>query len=1186
MRQFKSLADAGVLTQATEDLALCLTERFWHAVPGTPLEGRAVFVKSIHGGGGRGTVKVANVSREGATDPVLSAIRRCMMETGRTDGIYAEVALDLAGASLYQLEMEVDGGMVVDGGRLVYFNSRNQKMIELGFSEEELVKFLPADVYKQCMHSTKKIAEFSKYEGRGTNEILIAKMANGQWKIYCSEFNKRIQVEHKALSALKRYKDSGEYFNTVADQVMRACGYRPPDYRVDLAPSGDNAIAHIRLIAPNITPAGDISFPPGVDVDGVMLGTGFSALVHTGKLQADTDAQFGCSIIAKPTWDSLVKACQEFSLSTVIQGENISRDYMHFLQQFFHHPKVADLSLGCNRTFDVLKLGVQFEESRMVRINQFLTNGVARCIVNGYRPDEGVKNRQYPTKEQLQRFTELRYELFMTKMAKGENTPFLSYLDHLDEKRYYSDLRRTIGRRGGAMVSVFPRDVQQEGSGSESHLITFVCRMLMERYGLDAGFIGYEMGGAQFQTAEMNLISSSRVLAAGLLSNAPTFSLTRSHWMNGLEKLSREEIQYVLEATADIVRRRFHLEKFDRTDGKVTPLPYFPYNFHAGNVEGQDEVTGLMLDVGFTPVPNFVWDPRFTQEHLTQWVTRQLNLWKSKGRKLEMLRIKNAGQTEHWTARNVWAYVDTIRRVYRQFYAKQENRAVGNGGDGSKNRSHNPAFSHVLYEVDENEPIIQIHNHNFNGLASHVGAELFKLAQSNGYRYLVVDTAPPGMTHNNALVVSKSLDMTPEERQALHKYNEGAHIIWELTERFRDFPLLRIDPYTIWAGGTGSSDITAAAKQGIPRHEIEDAKRLGAQISGLGGIVTPYSQWSMVIGYAAFKAGLKTFDAFLKHVEGGGIIPLPPNIIQGLDRWETLLARPPHVVRLLENFRSTQPNDLLPGGGGGEGEAEAKKQEDLENNTKKKNKTTTPTTTQGGESGATSSTTTTTTTTTRQQTDTNTEHDDPLFVRRAKEALQQVGPAIPLSRDNISRFISYGNFGVKCIKAEYEGNSNDWLLRYPEMAYGKASDTEVGKVFAVLGVPVTLMGIERDTDTAGVTVTFKVEGHLTRARTTDRFRAAQLDRIIEKAQHTADVNNPLHVGAFMPGLVENVRVKLGQKIRAGDILYSINSMKMVMNYQATKEQDGKTVATIYVSQGEELNFKPQDPPPLVIQLAD
>jgi pyruvate carboxylase len=81
----------------------------------------------------------------------------------------------------------------------------------------------------------------------------------------------------------------------------------------------------------------------------------------------------------------------------------------------------------------------------------------------------------------------------------------------------------------------------------------------------------------------------------------------------------------------------------------------------------------------------------------------------------------------------------------------------------------------------------------------------------------------------------------------------------------------------------------------------------------------------------------------------------------------------------------------------------------------------------------------------------------------------------------------------------------------------------------------------------------------------------------------ADPKNVNHVALFMPGVIQSVDVKIGQKIQKGDVLYSINSMKMVTAFKASEQHEGKIVEHIYVSAGMELQIS-ADGTPLVIAL--
>ena len=71
-------------------------------------------IKSIHGGGGKGTAHLDNPA-----DPaqVRAAVEKVLNEMHRADGIYFEKKVNTKGdGRFYQLELEVDGDVVADGG--------------------------------------------------------------------------------------------------------------------------------------------------------------------------------------------------------------------------------------------------------------------------------------------------------------------------------------------------------------------------------------------------------------------------------------------------------------------------------------------------------------------------------------------------------------------------------------------------------------------------------------------------------------------------------------------------------------------------------------------------------------------------------------------------------------------------------------------------------------------------------------------------------------------------------------------------------------------------------------------------------------------------------------------------------------------------------------------------------------
>ncbi len=74
----------------------------------------------------------------------------------------------------------------------------------------------------------------------------------------------------------------------------------------------------------------------------------------------------------------------------------------------------------------------------------------------------------------------------------------------------------------------------------------------------------------------------------------------------------------------------------------------------------------------------------------------------------------------------------------------------------------------------------------------------------------------------------------------------------------------------------------------------------------------------------------------------------------------------------------------------------------------------------------------------------------------------------------------------------------------------------------------------------------------------------------EKKHPKADPANPKHVAAPMPGMVSTIAVKEGQDVRAGDVLCTLEAMKMETAIHA--EADGK-VARILVHPGQQVDAK-------------
>ncbi|WP_373051348.1 biotin/lipoyl-containing protein, partial [Thalassovita aquimarina] len=64
--------------------------------------------------------------------------------------------------------------------------------------------------------------------------------------------------------------------------------------------------------------------------------------------------------------------------------------------------------------------------------------------------------------------------------------------------------------------------------------------------------------------------------------------------------------------------------------------------------------------------------------------------------------------------------------------------------------------------------------------------------------------------------------------------------------------------------------------------------------------------------------------------------------------------------------------------------------------------------------------------------------------------------------------------------------------------------------------------------------------------------------------------NPNHIGAPMPGSVASVAVKAGQSVNAGDLLLTIEAMKMETGIHAERDA---TVKAVHVQPGGQIDAK-------------
>lgn len=112
---------------------------------------------------------------------------------------------------------------------------------------------------------------------------------------------------------------------------------------------------------------------------------------------------------------------------------------------------------------------------------------------------------------------------------------------------------------------------------------------------------------------------------------------------------------------------------------------------------------------------------------------------------------------------------------------------------------------------------------------------------------------------------------------------------------------------------------------------------------------------------------------------------------------------------------------------------------------------------------------------------------------------------------------------------------------------------------------IRLQAVGETTEEGDARVFFELNGQPRTIRVPNRSAAALTQR-----RPKAEAGNPLHIGAPMPGVVATVAAQAGKPVRAGDLLLTIEAMKMETGIHA--DRDG-TVKTVHVQPGAQIDAK-------------
>ncbi|MEO1745774.1 MAG: biotin/lipoyl-containing protein, partial [Pseudomonadota bacterium] len=172
----------------------------------------------------------------------------------------------------------------------------------------------------------------------------------------------------------------------------------------------------------------------------------------------------------------------------------------------------------------------------------------------------------------------------------------------------------------------------------------------------------------------------------------------------------------------------------------------------------------------------------------------------------------------------------------------------------------------------------------------------------------------------------------------------------------------------------------------------------------------------------------------------------------------------------------------------------------------------------------------------------------------------------PVSKQELASYLMYPKvFTDFALTQEKYGPVS--TLPTPIYFYGmKQGDEVYAEIERGKTLVIQCLAIGEPDEQGMVTVFFELNGAPRRIKVPDRAHGASAAASRAKAEE----GNANHVGAPMPGVISTIAIEPGQDVHKGDVLVSIEAMKMETAIHA--ERDG-TIADVLVKAGDQIDAK-------------
>ena len=182
-----------------------------------------------------------------------------------------------------------------------------------------------------------------------------------------------------------------------------------------------------------------------------------------------------------------------------------------------------------------------------------------------------------------------------------------------------------------------------------------------------------------------------------------------------------------------------------------------------------------------------------------------------------------------------------------------------------------------------------------------------------------------------------------------------------------------------------------------------------------------------------------------------------------------------------------------------------------------------------------------------------------------RQELQDSFPDVEFDEEDFNGYLMYPKVFTDYV-ARHEEYGPVRVLPTMTYFYGMAPEEQItAEIDPGKTLEIRLITVGETQDDGEVRVFFELNGQPRTVRVPDRKAKAS-----SAARPKAEVGNPNHIGAPMPGVVASVSVQAGTQVKEGDLLLTIEAMKMETGLHAERDA---TVKAVHVQPGGQIDAK-------------